>query len=648
MKRNIITFTSIIILIAGICGCIALISGKNTDGRCGMSRSEILEAADHWYDIESEQHTYIDYNDIEYTGIDIDNYNIFFEQFEKDISIPDNEDAVIADYNRLLDIFKEISGQYAIADLKYNGDVTNEKFAEDFSICEEQAIDMEDKSYAILRDALCSEYKDIISALIDNEEAVEDFLDYENMTDRERELDAQINDLKMEYYSVMQSDEHEYNGVVYSISEIENQFYDDKISYEEYIERSDAFTKGANKEVSEIYISLVKLLNEKAKLKGYDNYAEYGYVIYNRDYTIEDIKSVYSDVQTYIVPLYDEIYSRYEINDELYLLDLDEEAKLDRTEKIIKRIDPGLLMSWDYLRRYHMYDMNHRDTKADTGFTTSIKSHGSVFIFDSPYGYYEDVYTVVHEFGHYNNMFHLVENPLLSVSTLDVSETNSQGLEMLSLHYADVLFGKENAYDAQIYKLMAMMDSIISGCIFDEFQVAVFEYEGELTTETLNTIFHDIAVKYGRQYEEGETQDYEWHEVIHTFQSPMYYISYCTSGLAATDIFAMSVDDRQAAIDLYMNITTYPTATSIRELCEDTGLPDIFEQGTIEDISIAVRQYLVEIDNKKATERIVHIICIVIIVVLALLSLIILFIKVRRYYINRKTAGITLDEQDIK
>lgn len=629
MRKKIITFISII-LIALLFSSVAIVATKNTsDGRCGMTQSQILEAANHWYDVDSEQHMHIDYNDIEYTGIDTDAYYNLANKFKSDFAQLNNEDEVIADYNKLLDLYKDISTQYAVTEINYNRDVTNEENSELKRICEEQVIEIEDTAYSLLRDVLLSEYKDTISELIGNDEAVEDLIDYEEMTPRQKELDVLINDLKIEYYSVMQKDEYEYNGVTYSLSELDNLYDEDKISYEEYCEGYDGFTKGANKEASEIYISLVELLNEYAMSYDYDNYAEFGYDKYNRDYTTEDIKSVYSDVQKYIVPLSKKINERAEYNEELYQLNLNEEEKLNKVEPIIKEIDPGLLMAWDYLRRYHMYDMNQRDTKADTGFTTSLMSYGGAYIFDSPYGYYEDVYTVVHEFGHYNNFFHQNENPFLGSNTLDVAEINSQALELLSFEHSDKLFGKENAYDAQIYKLSSIMHSIISGCIFDEFQVAVFEYEGELTTETLNTLFHDISAKYGYEYEEGETQSYNWHEVIHTFQSPMYYISYCTSALAAADIFAMSVDNRQAAIDLYMNISAYPTSTMIRELCEDTGLPDLFEEGTIEDISIAVDHYVDRMDEERDRDNVVKIVLIVT-GVIGLLFLLVLFVVLIR------------------
>lgn len=637
MKRKFIAYIITIILIAVVCSGVAIMARIRADkGRCGLTQSQMIEAANHWYNVDSEQHVYVDYKDIEYTGIDENRYYNLEEKFRKDIEKSDNEEAVISDYNELIIFFSELSTQYAIAEINYNRDVTNEESAEQIRICEEQVVEIQDRVYLLLRDVLNSEYKEVISDLINDDIFIERILDYEEMTPREKELEVLINDLQIEYYSIMQKDEYEYDGVTYSMSELEKLYEEDEISYEEFIEGYKGYTKGANKEAAEIYISMVKLLNEKAKLSDFDNYAEYGYQNYNRDYTIEDIKSVYVDVQKYIVPLNKEINSKIEFNEELYSMNLNEEQKLDKVEKIIKRIDSGLLMSWDYLRRYHMYDMNQRDTKADTGFTIDLKSYGSAYIFDAPYGIYEDVYSVVHEFGHYNNFFHIVQNPLLNNSTIDVSEIESQGLELLSLKYADELFGKENAYDARICKLSSIMNAIITGCVYDEFQVAVFEYDGELTTEILNTIFHDISVKYGYEYEEGETQNYEWHEVIHTFQSPMYYISYCTSALASADIFAMSVEDQQAAIDLYMNITAYSTSTTIRELFEDTGLPDIFEEGTIEDISIAVDQYIDNIDNERIEGKTVYAIWIVIGILIFLLSFILLIVLLRRYQ-KRKT-----------
>ena len=54
----------------------------------------------------------------------------------------------------------------------------------------------------------------------------------------------------------------------------------------------------------------------------------------------------------------------------------------------------------------------------------------------------------------------------------------------------------------------------------------------------------------------------------------------------------MSIEDRQAGVDCYMNVTTYGWDTGYRELIEDVSLPDIFEEGNIEDICISVRDYV--------------------------------------------------------
>ena len=101
----------------------------------------------------------------------------------------------------------------------------------------------------------------------------------------------------------------------------------------------------------------------------------------------------------------------------------------------------------------------------------------------------------------------------------------------------------------------------------------------------------------------------------HTFEVPMYYISYATSALAALDIYVRSLEDRDAAIELYLRVTETTSDVRYCELLEQCGLDNIFEKGTIEKIAqelaeIGVKEDSLELPGKpgkketeKATEK---------------------------------------------
>lgn len=73
---------------------------------------------------------------------------------------------------------------------------------------------------------------------------------------------------------------------------------------------------------------------------------------------------------------------------------------LDMMEPYVGQLSGELLESFEYLRRYHLYDMDPGDTKTYVGYSADLPHYGTAFIFDSPSGGIIDFQTAIHEFGH--------------------------------------------------------------------------------------------------------------------------------------------------------------------------------------------------------------------------------------------------------
>lgn len=531
------------------------------------SEEELVELASKWYDVEKEHHTELDFSDIKYEPIDEQADDAIINRAREDAANNAEARALIEDYDELIWAIDNIATQYYINDYYYQCDVRKKEYADLESALNAYMNDYYDESVVVILEMLNSKNGEDLKEYIDNADLVEEYLEHESMTDEQKELDKRKVDLQLQIKLAMAED--------YPAS-----------GYLDYY-------KAKNAVVVPLYIELIGVLNDIAHTYDYDNYAEYAYEeIYNRDFSTEEIKSVYSDVKKNVVPLNEKLNSRLVDNDELSSYYADQEERIASAGIAIANIDPALWDAWEYFLNHHTYDLEYSDIKSGVGFTSELYTYNIPFIFDSPYGNYEDLYTIVHEFGHYNNSFHTMSNYVDSNANVDVCEIQSQGLELLSFEYADVMFGEENARAARSTKLSDMLNAVILGCLYDEFQIALFSYEDELDVSTVNKIFTDIACDYGLEYltEEGET--YFWIDISHTFQSPLYYIAYATSALAALDIFAMSLDNRAAAIDCYMDISAQGQETTYVALLEDTGLPNVFEEGNIEDICIAIEDYI--------------------------------------------------------
>lgn len=196
---------------------------------------------------------------------------------------------------------------------------------------------------------------------------------------------------------------------------------------------------------------------------------------------------------------------------------------------------------------------------------------------------------MMHELGHFTN-YYLNPNCGWSVSDpLDLAEIDSQGLEMLLVsYYGDLFGGYADAMREQ--KILDGLYSVISGCMEDEFQQEVYRNPG-MTLEEMNELYLRLAGEYGF----GELYDYvgtEWVAIPHTFQSPMYYISYAVSMIPALELYVLLQEDADAASEAYHAILRRPAYSELRTITQENGLHDPIAPATIRYLADRLRAAL--------------------------------------------------------
>lgn len=87
--------------------------------------------------------------------------------------------------------------------------------------------------------------------------------------------------------------------------------------------------------------------------------------------------------------------------------------------------------------------------------------------------------------------------------------------------------------------------------MYDEFQQRVY-LEPELSEERLLDIFREVYESYGFEIYDG--YEYEWADVIHNFQQPLYYISYAVSAIPALELYVQLVESPNEAMDTYLRV----------------------------------------------------------------------------------------------
>lgn len=381
-----------------------------------------------------------------------------------------------------------------------------------------------------VNDALCTALSDALdgpagSALRSyiGEDKATALVGYDEQTDRQREITERVSELTLQYNALIM----EY------------------LSYDEETEK-----------IGALYRELVDLHNEEAQIVGYKDYADYAYeASYGRDFTPDDAAALCEAVKPYARQYFGSLY----YNEATYAdfsadTDLTERELVGLVTQYMPRVSDDAAKAAAYMEKHGLYFMDSVERVSDLGFTTTLDQYNAPFIYLALYGDQNDIQSMFHEFGHYYDAYvNPVPDLLLSVGSLDIFEIHSTGMEALSTGWYEDIYG-EDADLARIRFLDSALYTVFSGCLFDEFQRAVYA-DPTLTPEQISQTFVTIARSYGlRSF--GKEFSHYWMQVNHNFESPFYYISYAVSMLASLQIYEMAENDWAAAAGFYNDLVS--------------------------------------------------------------------------------------------
>lgn len=157
---------------------------------------------------------------------------------------------------------------------------------------------------------------------------------------------------------------------------------------------------------------------------------------------------------------------------------------------------------------------------------------------------------------------------------------------MLFMNFYDDIF-EEQSNAMKALKIYDIINSITSGFAIGEFEYTALEKLNELTPETLIELFDETLAKYNI--------DYNLYEVNHIFEQPAYYISYGVSALAAIDIWRVSNDNYDEAVDMYEKISRVKANSSenqFKSVLKECGFSDVLTEEYIQKITSSLSEYI--------------------------------------------------------
>lgn len=334
--------------------------------------------------------------------------------------------------------------------------------------------------------------------------------------------------------------------------------------------------------LGELFYELVRVRNEIAKERGYDNYADYAYTEkYRRDYTVEDAANLHKNIKEIIAPVSAELTKA---------VAMDTRGEGNRTaEEVIEflgecaeNISPEIKASYDCMVNNHLYDIDYSTNKLPrNAYTKYLSKYNSAFIFSNQ----PSIGAVIHEFGHFNQMMYCADE---NAYNNDLAEIHSQGFEILCMEYYDKIY-KERADIQRMYRVSMILRTIVQSSMFDEWETEIYK-NPDMTLEDYDALFSRLTEEYNM----GETYGHAWARMFtHPFITPLYMISYAASGLASMEIWEMSQKNMDKAVDRYMTLTAADMDGGFKAVTEKCGFDDIFSDKALKKIAKQInKQFL--------------------------------------------------------
>ncbi len=581
MKRKLISLALALSLVLSLCPWAMAADTRETDF------------------FEDQPHTELSFDEIEYKHMEAEPILAVIEEIRGLMADANNADAVAEKFDSLTDQLMELMTMYSLSNVLFYLDVTNETYEAENQYTYSVYLTVYDEFGILMSELLRSPCGDYAKSQL-SEEDLAYFMDYEAMTQEEMDLATQEQVLVAEYNAAAkQAFTTEYEGETYDDEALQAALIAGAMDEDTYTQLSREIAKAENAALGEIYLEMVSLRNKISKAAGYANYGDYAYEeVYDRDYTQKDIRAFHQAVKDYMVPIntYLSALTYYQSDDSAFLREDYANTSEDMIEPYIGQMSSELAEALSYMRSHKMYDVTYSDTKAGVGFTTMFYSLGAPFMFNQPYGNLYDFTTLVHELGHYNNFFWEDASWNSSSDNIDTAEVHSQGLELLFSHYYPQIFGT-SAAAARDYLMTELTGAIIQGCLHDELQQYVYATPN-VTLKQINQEFCKLAKEYGLVAPEDErTELYDWEDVYHTFESPMYYISYAVSAAGAFDFWLSAQEGKfEDAVDQYLAFVALPPETGFQASFEAMKMSNPLSE---EFIAQLAQELLVKLDVEK-------------------------------------------------
>lgn len=422
-------------------------------------------------------------------------------------------------------------------------------------------------------------------------------------------LQAELSVLQQQYGVIAGAMTVSINGEEYTLQQAAKflEQPDRKLREDVYRKIQDRRTEDKDK-LNELFTSLITKRNQVATNAGFQNYRDYKLAELGRfDYSKEDCFLFHQSVREHILPLVSKIYEdkkSYLNLDTLRPWDTDAEQEGVQPLKPFTKGEELLSKTIDCFSKLHPFfadcllqmqnmghlDLDSRKGKAPGGYNCPLAESGAPFIFMNAAGQMHDVTTMVHEGGHAVQSFlcHSLELSAFKEYPMEIAEVASMAMELFSMDYWDSFFDNDadlkRAKKHQLERVITIFPWI---AIVDKFQHRIYE-QPDHTTEERTNIWLEIMNEFSTDIIDisglEKYRQTSWQRQLHIFEVPFYYIEYGIAQLGAIGLWMQYKQDKNKAIQNYINALQLGGTKTLPQLYGAAGLKFDFSPAYIKTL----------------------------------------------------------------
>ncbi|MBN8836720.1 MAG: M3 family oligoendopeptidase [Sphingobacteriia bacterium] len=410
-------------------------------------------------------------------------------------------------------------------------------------------------------------------------------------------LQAELGVMQQQYGAIAGKMTVEVNGQEYTLQQASKFLLNHDRNLREEVYRKIQQRRLQDKDaMHDLYSKLIAKRHQVALNAGFENYRDYKFVELGRfDYTKEDCYQFHEAVKLHVLPIVEKINRNKKAKlgvDVLKPWDTEAEPAgveplkpfntgkelLDKSIACFEKLNPffaDCLRKMDELKHF---DLESRKGKAPGGYNCPLTESGAPFIFMNAAGQMDDVTTMVHEGGHAVHSFlaHHLELSAFKEYPMEIAEVASMSMELFSMDEWESFFdNKEDLKRAKEHQLERTITIFPWIATIDKFQHWVYENPNHSIEERtaawmriLNEFSTDTIDFTGLE----QFREIGWQRQLHLFEVPFYYIEYGIAQLGAIGLWMQFKQNKEKAINNYINALSLGGTKTLPELYAAAGL----------------------------------------------------------------------------